>query len=510
MIRKWFFRKARERRSRILWLVGLVVTVVENVILVFITVLLVWAFQSRTMPALNIWHTTPLTAEFTSDDATPDRTLQDYLDQEERLFDELQAEIYDPAPAGAQFDYCRYRAGGPQDPARLPRNWNRTFELVPADIRGGALLLHGLSDSPYSLRRIGELLHAQGFYVLGLRLPGHGTIPGALTRVHWEDWVAASRIAGRHVRQRTGPGKPFVIVGYSNGGALAVKYGLDALSDPSLPPADRLLLFSPEIGITPFSAIANAHKLFSYIPYFEQSKWLSIQPEYDPFKYNSFPKNAGQQAHEITSALQVQLQSAQSAGMLTGFPPVLTFLSWVDATVDTDRTIDRLYGQLENPGNELVIFDVDRNDQAMAFYPAGDAGRLEALERRADLPYRLTIIANRTPQASALAQRTTAPRSGDTQVAPLDMAWPRGVYSLSHVAVPFAPDDPVYGANGAASRVYTGLPLGNMQPRGETGYLTVPVRQLMRLRYNPFFSYVEQRVVAGIDEVLKQSSTSVP
>jgi hypothetical protein len=46
---------------------------------------------------------------------------------------------------------------------------------------------------------------------------------------------------------------------------------------------------------------------------------------------------------------------------------VLTFLSWVDATVETSATIDRLYGQLENRGNELVIFDVNRFRNAL-FY----------------------------------------------------------------------------------------------------------------------------------------------
>lgn len=145
--------------------------------------------------------------------------------------------------------------------------------------------------------------------------------------------MAASRIAARHVRERIGPDKPFVIAGYSNGGALTVKYSLDALSDPGLLPADRLLLFSPEIGITPFSAIANSHKLLSFLPYFAQFKWLSIQPEYDPFKYNSFPKNAGQQAYEITAALKQQIGEARRAGKLADFPPVLTFLSWVDATL---------------------------------------------------------------------------------------------------------------------------------------------------------------------------------
>ena len=49
---------------------------------------------------------------------------------------------------------------------------------------------------------------------------------------------------------------------------------------------------------------------------------------------------------------------------------------------------------------------------------------------------------------------------------------------------------------------YRGLPFGRLQPRGETHYLIAPLSQLMRLRHNPFFAYVEQRILAEIDETL--------
>lgn len=183
------------------------------------TVLLVWAFESRRMPSLRIWYTASLTSEFTARDATPQSTLKDYMDREQQLFRELQEKVYDRVEASDDLSLSRYRTGGMQDPAAWGRNWNRTFEFIPENIQGGALLLHGLTDSPYSLRRIAEILYARRFYVLGLRLPGHGTVPGALTQVRWEDWVAASRMGARHVRNRIGigPGRPFVIAGYSNG-----------------------------------------------------------------------------------------------------------------------------------------------------------------------------------------------------------------------------------------------------------------------------------------------------
>ncbi len=470
--------------------------------LLAITLLLAWAFQSRSMPALQIWHTAVLENEFTASDATPQSTLQSYLEQEERLFAELHEKVYQQLGSTAEFTYSRYRIAGAQDPAWPEQNWNRSFELVPEKVQGGALLLHGLTDSPYSLRRIGEILHARGFYVLGLRLPGHGTIPGALTQVRWEDWVAASRIGARHVREQIGPAQPLVIAGYSNGGGLAVKYALDALNDPNLPAPTQLLLFSPEIGIAPVARIANSHQLLSFLPYFAKFKWLSIGPEYDPFKYNSFPKNAAQEAWEVTADLHKQLQEAQASGQFKNFSRVLTFLSWTDSTVKTSETVQRLYDRLENLGSELVIFDVNRFDQLRYFIPEPNESLRQRLETSAELPYRLTAITNLTSSSTQLAQKTKASGSSRIDSKPLAMSWPRGVYSLAHVAIPFAPDDPVYGAGAGPQGSYQGLPLGSLQPRGETHLLSAPLGQLMRLRHNPFFAYLEQRLEGEISEML--------
>lgn len=468
--------------------------------LIGLTVLLVWAFTSRSMPALKIWHTNFLSQEFIAGDANSQTTLQDYLDQEDRLFLELKETIYDQVKTTEGLKFCRYRDGGPQDPESFKTRWNRTFELVPDHIKGGVLLLHGLTDSPYSLSRIGEIFHAKGFYVLGLRLPGHGTIPSALTTVHWEDWVAASRIGAGHVRERIKPDQPFVIAGYSNGGALAVKYSLDALSDPTLPAPDQLLLFSPEIGVPEVAFIANAHKLFSFLPFFEKSKWLSIEPEYDPFKYNSFPKNAAQQAYEMTKMLKNGIEDARTAGNFADFPPVLTFLSWIDATVNTSATLHRLYGQLENKGSELVVFDMNRSDTLEAFIPAAKREQLLLLEANAKLPYGLTVITNADRKNPGMIQRSKASGSSKTDATPLPFSWPPGVYSLTHVAVPFSPDDPVYGGNKIVGSFYHGIPLGRLEPRGETHLLTAPLDKLMRLRYNPFFGYLEQRIGMEIDQ----------
>ena len=124
----------------------------------------------------------------------------------------------------------RYNPEGLSHPSRLGTDWNRTQVLSPASAPiGGALLVHGLTDAPYSMRSIGEDLRGLGYHVVALRVPGHGTVPAGLTDVTWEDWLAAVRIAARDLRTRIGADKPLVLVGYSNGGALVLKYALDVI-----------------------------------------------------------------------------------------------------------------------------------------------------------------------------------------------------------------------------------------------------------------------------------------
>lgn len=79
----------------------------------------------------------------------------------------------------------------------------------------------------------------------GIRLPGHGTVPGALTDVTWQDWVAATRLAVREAVKRAGGGTPLHLVGFSNGGALAMKYALNSLDDSRLVRPQRVVLISP-------------------------------------------------------------------------------------------------------------------------------------------------------------------------------------------------------------------------------------------------------------------------
>jgi len=462
---------------------------------VIVTILLVRAFDARRSPDLKPWHTASLESEATAETLEA-AGLDEYLEIEARVFAEYLAEVEGEVAGEDRTRLNRFFADADASPRRFEQNWNRTFEWWPEEtgaeqVLGGALLVHGLTDSPYSVRHIGKILRDAGYYVLAMRMPGHGTAPAALTRSAWQDWMAAVRIGVAHVREQIGDGAPLVLGGYSNGGALVTKYALDALEDPSLTRADRLLLFSPMIGLTAFSQFVSWNKLLSGIDYFEKFRWLTLEPEFDPFKYNSFPKEAGHQSFLLTQVLQGQTRRLARRGALD-LPPVLTFQSLVDSTVLTQAIVDELYSRLTPGDDELVLFDVNRRADMAGFLRRPHRSFVTALESRA-LPFSLTVITNTGADSESVVERRKAVDAVAMTSTPLELAWPQSFYSLSHVAMVFPPHDELYGANPTAA-----VPIGAIQARGERNVLRVSMGNLMRARHNPFFDYMAERIRASI------------
>ena len=56
----------------------------------------------------------------------------------------------------------------------------------------------------------------------------------------------------------------------------------------------------------------------------------------------------------------------------------------------------------------------------------------------------------------------------------IGLVWPDHVYSLSHIALPFPGNDPLYGGDDPGES--PGIQLGTVALRGEKGVLQVPAR----------------------------------
>ena len=461
-----------------------------------VTVLAVRAYDAHRAPDLQPWHT------FVPDELSRKELAKAdwdaYLAAEDAVFAQVREQVTERLEPEDQTPSNRYFKGSPIYPGRFETDWNRSYVLEPAGRpRGAVVFLHGLTDSPYSLRHLARRYRDLGFVAVAPRMPAHGTVPAALTEVEWEDWSEATRLAVREARRRAGPDVPLHIVGFSNGGALAMKYALDALGDERLEQADRIVLIAPMIGITSFARFAGVFGWPAVLPAFSKAAWLGVVPEFNPFKYNSFPVNGARQSSLLTRALQQRLNQYAREGRLDELPPVQTFQSVVDFTVSTRAIVTALYANLPANGSELVLFDFNRSGELGLLIRPGMSTLLTRILPKPPRNFRTTVITNASPGSDEVVERVTEAGSTAEQVRPLGLRYPFGVYSLSHLALTFPLSDPLYGMQPDDSEDF-GVQLGTLAIRGERGLLIVSQDSLTRIASNPFFPYLLERVEEGI------------
>src|SRR3984893_1587001 len=252
------------------------------------------------------------------------------------------------------------------------------------------------------------------------------------------------------------------------GGALAVKYALDAIGDNELKRPDRLVLITPMIGITRLARIAGFAALPAMLPAFAKAAWLSVTPEFNPFKYNSFPVNGARQSVRLADALPAQIVQYAREGKLVQLPPILTFQSVVDFTVSTNAIVSALYARLPSNGSELVLFDVNRMVKFGQLLRSSADIALSRILPAGPQKYRTAIITNMDAGTSEVSERVI--EAG----AATENSRPFGLYP-----------DPAEDF---------GIHLGALAPRGERNVLIVSTDALLRISFNPFFPYMLGRI----------------
>ena len=158
------------------------------------------------------------------------------------------------------------------------------FLLEPKNANGvGVLLIHGLLASPAEVRGVAEMLMLQGYSVLAIRIKGHGTSPYDLRKQTFADWFISAQ---RGLKIISAYCDSVVVIGFSTGGALALKLAAEnndrvkaviALAVP-IKFVDRSFLFIPLLhgtnrlanwvtsvkGVKPFLENEPEHKMINY------------------------------------------------------------------------------------------------------------------------------------------------------------------------------------------------------------------------------------------------------
>lgn len=97
--------------------------------------------------------------------------------------------------------------------------WSHTAAATADGPAPGALVIHGFTGNPASMRTLAEAFAAAGFNVEMPRLPGHGTTVEDMRTTGWADWTGEVEAAYQRVSARSGK---VVVAGLSMGGSLTL------------------------------------------------------------------------------------------------------------------------------------------------------------------------------------------------------------------------------------------------------------------------------------------------
>lgn len=183
----------------------------------------------------------------------------------------------------------------------------------------GALLCHGFTGTPQSLRPWAEHLAEAGLTVSLPRLPGHGTTPAEANLTTWRDWYAELDRALTSLRERC---DDVFVMGLSMGGTLAIRLAEERSEDvsglvlvnPSLLTRrpDRFLLPLLRLALPTYPGIASDIKKHGVTE----------------LAYDRIPVKAAYQLSKLWVATRADLAKVTS--------PILVFRSAEDHVVEPD------------------------------------------------------------------------------------------------------------------------------------------------------------------------------
>ena len=110
--------------------------------------------------------------------------------------------------------------------------------------------------------------------------------------------------------------------------------------------------------------------------------------------------------------------------------------------------------------------------------------------------YTVGVVTNRDAMSfdAVLTSREAGQPAATTRA--LGLSWPEDIYSLSHIALPFAEEDPLYGEDPNSEN--PGIRLGRLALHGENNTLSIPPTMMTRQRWNPFHSFMAERISAFV------------
>lgn len=315
--------------------------------------------------------------------------------------------------------------------------------------RQGVLLVHGLLDTAYALDDMGQVLAQRCLRVFSLLLPGHGTRPADLIHTTRHEWLAAVRFGVRALAQEV---DDVTVIGYSLGGLLATQVATETQGQGRS--IRRLVLLAPALEVA-YPTLSRIATFYRYV-----SDWVDVDPHHIPVRYQSMPTQAVAETFLLSREVQRRLHTQPLS------QPVFMLLSADDLVIDAQAALHIFNQAMPNAQSQAWVY-----------------GRL--------------------PQAKIPLHKT---------VRHIDVYDPaHKIVNFSHVALTYAPDNPVFGQQGSHRECGQHIGLVKKEDaqaclqttdtwKGEIGTQSANQKPFQRLTYHPRFDEMMHTVLIFIEK----------
>ena len=214
-------------------------------------------------------------------------------------------------------------------------------EFLPAaecgQSKGIAILVHGLSDSAFSMRDLAQTL-ADGCYIARTALlPGHGTKPGDLLNVRFGDWRNTVRFL---IAEAAREHDHVIVVGFSLGALLTMTEAIDPDA-----PVDATITISPAFYLTTSPYAELTRWLYPF------KRWLDKEKPDDTYRYEAIPTIA---VAETVKAKRRFHKLLSQVGSVT--KPWLVIQSDDDLVVDTSKNQRLFIRHAKHAASQLITY----------------------------------------------------------------------------------------------------------------------------------------------------------
>jgi esterase/lipase len=324
------------------------------------------------------------------------------------------------------------------------------YELAQQNNDKAILLIHGLTDSPFSFHDLSQYFYQQGFTVRTLLLPGHGMAPSELLNTQYSEWQKAAKFA---IEETLNDYQQVYLGGLSTGGALIFDYLMQQKQVDSK--IKGLFMWSPASKAK--NDLAWLAKYVDKIPFVD---WIDLDADIDFAKYESFPYNA---VAQVDSIMSLVVSDGASASRQMHDIPVFVVASEHDQTIDTEHTLALIEEwQLASSQDQM-------KKSVLIYY--GDNNKL---------PTKLTdVMKVIVPECSAESLCSD-------------------IFDVSHIATTNSPGNPHYGVKGQYRNCghyvkdavrYKACKQNKQVIKGEVTEANLThKRPMQRLTYNPYYS----------------------